>query len=218
MNTAGMLKLSEADLATAQNMNAQGMSLNEIGRALKVSPYIVKRELVAAGVPTPGRRPRQWSEEDLQRLAKMHINGSAISTIAGKYHTNPETVRVLIQEQGVEIRPARRGAQRSEDEIRTVVSEYNAGVGLKKLAASLGVCKTTIRRILEAGGVEFEEAPWPADPTPEEIEKRAAECIAARAVNGMRVMHDARENTPGIRQFSTHISGRIGTMSMELVG
>ena len=129
------------------------MSLSEIARKFNVSRQAVHSRFRSLGILT--RRP----EPNKQKIINSYQNGQSLARIAAANGIDRLTVRRILVEGGVKIRPRPGisnptfGIKFSDDQVARIVAEYKAGDSMAVIGRRHGIYPSKVWRVLKAQGI-----------------------------------------------------------------
>ena len=125
-----------------------GMNIYLLADKYGVSKDVIYRRLRDRGIIRT-----QCRNLPIEEIISEYQSGMTTYQLADKYGVSDGTINNRLKKNGVKIRPPR-GESKIDLPIEEIISEYQSGMNITKLADKYGVCKNTIYRRLKENGVE----------------------------------------------------------------
>lgn len=135
-----------------------GRTVREIAEQFGVSVEPIRRVLKEQQVPPrKGGKRSHWtnSPEQIEQVASLYRAGESIATLAHRFACRDTSIRAVLAEAGVEIRPYGVAARRlTPADAAALAAEYLKGATLESLARVYEVSPMTVRAYLLREGID----------------------------------------------------------------
>lgn len=132
---------------------------------------------------TKGALSAKFDRASIGRLRRAYEAGTPMSALRARFHASGETIRAILEREGVELRPARR--EKAEEELdRAVRAGLRQGYGVSGIAAIAGVGYERALAVAKRIALEHADEDWEEGDGLTETERelaREAEQDAERA-------------------------------------